>query len=702
MQNLPNFSIMNSMQEHSSTTHRFLPWIHTLQEYTLYGLVLSSALFLLPVTPNLFDGIKVLTILLLSAFSLLLWTLQTVFTRQISITIHPLLLPLGLYLGSLVVSSILTVRHPIESFAGLPGMTVALLVITLITTQLVRQVSAQRFVDFLLGLSVFLTVVAFLQMLGMGPSLMLNAVLGLELPHNFAFNFTGSPLITLTILVTAVVATFSKILAHRKQFSILRFAGVSIVGLGILAHLFLMHPGKEFQPFLLPLNANWSMAADTLKTVRSALFGFGPASFTEAYSVLRPVSINATRSWNVLYEAGTNTPLTYLVTLGLVGFGAWFFLVTKSIWLLRSSPAAARPAGLVAVTSLILQFFVPLNIPLAVIQFVAIMFWLSSLRAQEHTMVSDLTLKLNATARHKEYGSSGILSYGAGLLSFGLVVIILWYAQLVFRAEVAFFSSLKAFAANDGEKTYLLQQQAIAINPYKDDYRTAYAQTNFAIAQALSAQAAETELSEEQKQVITQLLQQALEQARLATQLNPDSSNNWGMMAALYANLIGSIEQADQWAVASYVKAIETNPNNPLLRIQLGTIFYQAKNYDQAAQLFAQAIQLKPDLQSAYYNLAKTLDEGGNTDQAISAYQQLLTLIDPQSDEYTQVEKELSTVLEKAKKAKEDQEAAEVATTPQEVELPQEIKDEAQVLEQEPPVLEAPASEEPQNSDEQN
>ena len=145
------------------------------------------------------------------------------------------------------------------------------------------------------------------------------------------------------------------------------------------------------------------------------------------------------------------------------------------------------------------------------------------------------------------------------------------------------------------------------------------------------------------------MIQQAIREARAATVINGSDSQNWQVLAQIYQNLIGVAEDADQWTVSAYTQAIQTDPTNPVLRVTLGGIFYNNKQYRQAASLFQQAIDLKADYANAYYNIANTLVQLEDYLNAKAAYQQTLLLIEPDSESYITASKELEQVEAKIK-----------------------------------------------------
>ena len=65
---------------------------------------------------------------------------------------------------------------------------------------------------------------------------------------------------------------------------------------------------------------------------------------------------------------------------------------------------------------------------------------------------------------------------------------------------------------------------------------------------------------------------------------------NWQTHASIYRILIHVAQDADQWSIAAYVRAIQTDPTNPMLRLDLGGVYVTTQNYDQAIRLFQQLL----------------------------------------------------------------------------------------------------------------
>ena len=85
--------------------------------------------------------------------------------------------------------------------------------------------------------------------------------------------------------------------------------------------------------------------------------------------------------------------------------------------------------------------------------------------------------------------------------------------------------------------------------------------------------------------------------------------------------------------------------------------------YGQAANIFQQAVNIKPDYTPAYYNLALALVKIEDWIGAQAAYQATLQLLNPESPEYAQVMEEMELIKEKVAEIEAQQQEQEVETT---------------------------------------
>src|SRR6266568_262132 len=106
------------------------------------------------------------------------------------------------------------------------------------------------------------------------------------------------------------------------------------------------------------------------------------------------------------------------------------------------------------------------------------------------------------------------------------------------------------------------------------------------------------------------------------------SGSSWiEVLASIYQNITGVAKNALAFSLDAYGRAIQLDPLNPLLRVNVGGIYYAAKNYDLAIRFFTDAANLKPDYTNAYFNLAIALRQKGDLQNAKLVADQTVSLL---------------------------------------------------------------------------
>jgi cytochrome c-type biogenesis protein CcmH/NrfG len=253
--------------------------------------------------------------------------------------------------------------------------------------------------------------------------------------------------------------------------------------------------------------------------------------------------------------------------------------------------------------------------------------------------------------RRHHYSTPVITTLGVVLLL--LAVSSAWGVTRAYGALRSQYQSILAAQQNQAVQAYELQQQATRLNPYLDSLRRRNASLSLSIALALSQK---TDLNDQEKQTMAQLIQQAIREAKASTALDGRKTQNWQVLGAVYEQLIGSAEGSDQWAVTSYTQAIQTAPTDPLLRMKLGNLLFNLGKSQEAVALYQQAISLKPENPLGFYNIGKIMENNKRFDVAAQAYQEALKYVPVNSEDYIKLTQELE-------KAQQQIEATKSATT---------------------------------------
>lgn len=644
------FPFFGSSSQHSLETMRRFSTMKML------GMAALIPLLVIPVFAQPITDAKVWSIILVGLITITLFILATWQQRHIKV-------PSGGLVGATfaiglltTISSVVTHPYPYEHLFGFGGVWITWAVVILMLPEFLERHRLPDYFWRALALAgSLITVTTLVQFSGWGLPNVLNQFFGTSLPTSTLFNLTGSPFVAIQFLILVVVGGIFRKLT-RQTFSLFDWVIFGISSLGLVIAIGLSLPGKPAFPIILPWDSAWSVMLDSLRTPKTALIGFGPEGFINAYNLFKPTWINAGPFWSVQFSQASNIIFSLAITIGLPGLLAWGIFAMQAAKLATRRFAYSPVLGSMVLASLLLQLLVPPTPLLLITQAFLVACWITELGGHESAWeIHGLQLRKmvqRATAAVMPPATNIYLVNGVVALS-GLVVILLgWNFVQVTRAWYYNGVSYRTQRQNQAVATYQAQQNAIAAEPYSDSLRRQYAITNLTIATAL---AQKTDRSDTETQQLSQLIQQSIRSAKAATVLDPQDSRNWRVLAQVYRALLGLVEGADQWASSAYVETVKTNPADPNVRLELGGVFFALGQYDQAAALFQQAITLKPNFANGYYNLANTLVKLQRYSDAVTMYERTLGLLDSSSKEYTTANSELTqlkAVLEASASAK--------------------------------------------------
>ncbi len=462
---------------------------------------------------------------------------------------------------------------------------------------------------------------------------------------------TGSFLATILLIVLAliyVLAAFLRLVKSNFNLPLLLGLLVLLIVLA-LGIVLLVMAALEADLVLISFQSAWVVAVEGFKSFTGAVFGSGPGNFQIAYTRFRPLSVSSTDTWTVYFNSSFGQYLQLLTEVGLLGlavFGglavlAWRQAKNNGRRLFKDSP------GLLFVVLLIGAAIVPFDVVLWLVFFVL--------------------LGLLSLSWPKEKGIEINQSFLLVVLVSLLVLAGWWYGKAVW-ADCLFARSLGAFSRGEGGNAYNWQLEVLEKNPHRDVYHLVYAQTNLALADTF---AKDEDLTEQDQQQITILIQQAIQEGKNAVAVNPLWANNWASLAGIYRQIIGIAQGADQWAADSLGQAIALDPVNPVLRIDLGGLFFALGDFDSAQRQFEAAVNLKPDHANAHYNLAAVYKAQEKWQNAVLELQTVLSLVEPDSSDFDLVKKELAEAEAKLPKEEPVEEEGKTAGEGERLQQPQ-------------------------------
>ncbi len=381
------------------------------------------------------------------------------------------------------------------------------------------------------------------------------------------------------------------------------------------------------------LSQKTSLAIDVQALKASPVWGSGPSAFAYDFIKYKSQDFNSNPVWNVNFNGASSKVLTMLATVGILGTLAFLLLIAASLFYgVRYFMALGKQD----VDKNILLFVL-----LSVVAVLGVAFFLyhSNVAMEAIFFFFVAAIAVLATKDNRVY-----VLKSASLAT--LVVIVVFTTLFIFGsgglvlqvqryvAEVYYNRALQAFNDNRKDDAIRFVKMAANNNTSLDIYFNQLALFSLSKLQdtvATSLTASDT-VKQSDKQKIQELISDSVNAAKVALTINPKNVENWSTKAYVCQNLVGLYPDAVSCAIDSYDAAIALNPTNPYLYIQQGNTYLaqaslvtndptlnKAKILNQARDMFNKAIGLKQDYVLAYFQLALTAREQGNTQDAAVA-----------------------------------------------------------------------------------
>ncbi|MGE5042140.1 MAG: tetratricopeptide repeat protein [Candidatus Levyibacteriota bacterium] len=618
--------------------------------FPLLFLVNATDPFLLP---------KQVFLVMASVVLLILWSVIMVFEKKIMIRTSPFNLPAGLFTLAVLISAFLS-RNMYDSLA------LAIPVLASFILYFVAQNTISNKKDLLFVLSALLLGGAVSSLISV---LYYLKIYFLPIPAIQSQYFTtfGSPIQHIIYIVPLLIVAayfLSKEVRGRKpeaNYNTILFGGLTGTLLISAVLLIVQVVTAPQKPLLLPYTFGFQIATaaisqDTTRFLISLPFGSGFGTFLSDFTRFKLPDINNGQLWAASFSTSSSFVLELLTTVGVVGLLTYLFMIAK---VLKNRTKDTTPLFFALLVVFLVSFFLPLSIISLTLIFILMALFTSTLFLDHSKNVYDISLSIVALKHglfsiEETSGAPKKASESSKVLPIivALVIILVggYTGYLSFKllsADMKMADSLSQSKRNNGQAIYDLQRQALIDFPYRSDYYRIFSQINLALANSIAGAVPQGSTPSTTAQAtITQLLQQSIANGRTAVALAPMSSVNWENLSQIYRSLIGVGQNAGEFSVATMNQAIILDPSNPLLRVELGGIYYQLQQYDAAQNQFQIAINLKPDFANAYYNLGHALEAKGDLRGAITAYQAAQSLTTNDNDK-KRLDSEMEVILKK-------------------------------------------------------
>lgn len=351
---------------------------------------------------------------------------------------------------------------------------------------------------------------------------------------------------------------------------------------------------------------------------RYPIFGSGLETFGYSYYLDRPIEHNYVSEWDFLYNKAHNEFLNFLATTGIVGLLSYvlllgyfcFYALRQSVLTPkgqqhRAFMLAALCGSIVALS--ISNFFGFSTVMVTVLMYV--FFGLVDILTRKDTSVRVSTIELTNT--------SYLLLSATGLFCVFLLRIVFqyWHADVDYTKGKAY---MDAGYFDQGAK---LLQQAITENSQEATFYDELSQQYSAYAYPFAQQGKTEE---------TKALMIAAEEVSDATlKLNPHQVNFYKTRARVFINLAQVDPKYLQKAKDTLLEARKLAPNDPKLVYNIGILEISMDAIPQGIQTLQEAIELKPNYESARVQLAAAYEKANEPEKALEQYQYILNNLNP-------------------------------------------------------------------------
>ena len=354
---------------------------------------------------------------------------------------------------------------------------------------------------------------------------------------------------------------------------------------------------------------SWQVAKESLK--ENFLVGTGNASYGYAFSLYRPQEFNGNSLYTLRFYQGTGLVFEALATVGIVGtillLVVCFSFLSIGLYLLTLDKAKNKIMSLglwsVAVMLFIAAFLVPMNATLLIMSVLLGALALGVLLMESGSEERYLELSLRATPKF-----ALALAFVFMVVSAGVAFLFVFMGK-VFIADLTVGRVSRMPASVD--TTIPQYIKALRLYPQEGRYFTRVSQEYMALANI------EGRKQEGERDVnrVAFLVREGVASGNRAKDLMPNDVLSTEALGLIYENASIFATDALPRAEEVYKRSLELEPQNPLFQIKLGQIrrliadekpdgAEKTALYEEAREYFRGAIERKPDLAIAYYNLA--------------------------------------------------------------------------------------------------
>lgn len=370
------------------------------------------------------------------------------------------------------------------------------------------------------------------------------------------------------------------------------------------------------------------------------VLGSGVGTYYYDFAKYKPVEFNYEENWSIRFTGANSEYLDKVSTLGLLGIIAFALMVLTAVFLLWKNVKLANENKFLLVAFVGLLIFQFLYIDSIASKFL-FSFLLVFAFARHLSGIEEM--RFESEGRKREYsgnnyvfcfsddGHNGTL-YVSALAMMILGGVYAYFSIQFLRADISYaaIANEQSVDAIDSKKL----ENIAATSPYKGWYEVAISRIYISRLNNFLSNGINN--NQESLDKIKEESDRALSHAKKATDISANNVTFWENYSYIYKRMYElGMEGADVWSIKGFEKAISLDPNNPVLRTELGKVYsLQADRMGDAEKIakladaeesFNNALALKMDYPDAmtemamvYYKLDKKEEALQKIDEASS------------------------------------------------------------------------------------
>lgn len=345
------------------------------------------------------------------------------------------------------------------------------------------------------------------------------------------------------------------------------------------------------------------------------IFGTGVETYAFAYYMFRPRGHNMTSEWQYLYNKAHNEFLNYLATTGTVGIvtyllmiGAFLFVSLRYLYKKRgkySQNDFIVYSILVGYGTILVTNFGGFSVVITNIffyMFPALLFIYAGLINYDKAYTFSISKNEHLLVARAQKISMGIIILIAAYFIYTLIN--------YWQADRNYYYGFNYDQAQQFQKAYPFLKNAVDARPGEPVFQDEYAYNNAVLATYFLAEETQKGVTQQQQQqyqqIAKQLIQTALDTDNKVITEHPNDVVFWKTRVRMFYVLSQVDPSYLPQALTAIKKAAQLAPTDPDVSYNLGVLYGQTGDFQDAIKTLQHTVYLKPDYPGgkAYYALA--------------------------------------------------------------------------------------------------